>query len=336
MEHILPQIKEWHNVDLKQFKNEIAPLHQPAVLKGLLKDWPIVEKGKNSPEALIDYLKAFDKGLKTRYLQAEPNVNGRFFYNEDLSGLNFETHTANFIDVLNKINATNENEQAIYISNAPAKSFLPDILLENHNEILSHTLTPGIWIGNNITIAPHFDVPDNIACCISGKRRFTLFPPEQISNLYVGPIDNTPAGQPVSLVEVNNPDYKKYPRYKEALKCALVAELEPGDAIYIPSLWWHNVESLDKFNVLLTYFHDTTPKAYGSGFDCLIHGLMSLRNLPEEKRKAWQSYFNHYLFSDNDKSCNHIPEERLGILGRHTPEISQGLREIVVNSLMEK
>ena len=336
MEHILPQIKEWHNVDLKQFKNEIAPLHQPAVLKGLLKSWPIVKEGKKSPDALIDYLKGFDKGAETRYLQAEAKVNGRFFYNEDLSGFNFETHLAGFIDVLDKINATDENEQSIYVSNASAKNFLPNVLKENNNDLLSHKLNPGIWIGNKITIAPHFDVPDNIACCISGKRRFTLFPPEQISNLYIGPIDNTPAGQPISLVEVNKPDYNKFPRYKEAIKNALVTELEPGDAIYIPSLWWHNVESLDKFNVLLTYFHDTTPNAYGSGFDCLIHGLMSLRNLPEGKRKAWQSYFNHYLFSDINESCNHIPEERLGILGRHSPAISQGLKEAVVNSLMEK
>ncbi|NQZ82741.1 MAG: cupin-like domain-containing protein [Colwellia sp.] len=334
MEHVLPQIKAWHNVDLKRFKNEIVPLHQPAILKSLIKDWPVVQHSKESPNTLINYLKKFDKGLETNYLKADKKVKGRFFYNEGLNGLNFETQTANFIDVIEKINSADINEQYLYISNAPTNKYIPNFLKENSNDLLSHTLNPGIWIGNKITIAPHFDVPDNIACCISGKRRFTLFPPEQISNLYIGPIDNTPAGQPVSMVEVNKPDFVKFPRYKEAIKNALVAELEPGDAIYIPSLWWHNVESLDKFNVLLTYFHDATPKNYGSGFDCLIHGLMSIRNLPEGKRKAWQAYFNHYLFSDIGQSSAHIPQEKLGILGKHTPEISQGLKEIVVNSLM--
>jgi len=86
-----------------------------------------------------------------------------------------------------------------------------------------------IWLGNRTCIAPHFDNTENLACVVGGRRRFTMFPPEQIRNLYVGPLDLTPAGQPISLVDVRNPDLSRFPRFAEALAAAEVAELAPGD-----------------------------------------------------------------------------------------------------------
>ena len=71
----------------------------------------------------------------------------------------------------------------------------------------------------------------------------SAFPPDQVANLY-GAVDLTPAGQAISLVDTRKPDLEKHPDFRHAMMQAFSAELQPGDAIFIPSLWWHQVESL--------------------------------------------------------------------------------------------
>src|SRR3546814_14192490 len=65
---------------------------------------------------------------------------------------------------------------------------------------------PRVWIGNATHVSTHYDVSSNLACVVAGRRRFTLFPPDQIANLYVGPLDVTMAGQPASMVDLAAPD----------------------------------------------------------------------------------------------------------------------------------
>ncbi|WP_204333426.1 cupin-like domain-containing protein, partial [Proteus mirabilis] len=84
---------------------------------------------------------------------------------------------------------------------------------------------------NRTSISTHFDASDNIACVAAGRRRFTLFPPDQTANLYIGPLDHNVAGQPLSMVDMATPDFARFPRFREALAAARTAELEPGDAI---------------------------------------------------------------------------------------------------------
>jgi hypothetical protein len=112
--------------------------------------------------------------------------------------------------------------------------------------------------------------------------------------------------------------------------------LGPGDAIYIPPLWWHHVESLDSFNVLVNYWwHDSAGEGVSadSAFDALLHGILSIRNLPPATRRAWAALFEHYLFGAQDTAVSHIPTERHGILGNLTPIQSTALREHLAQRL---
>jgi hypothetical protein len=152
----------------------------------------------------------------------------------------------------------------------------------------------------------------------AGKRRFTLFPPEQIKNLYVGPIDFTPAGQPISLVDLRSSDLKRFSNHPKALGHALSVELGPGDAIFIPTSWWHHVESLSPFNVLINYWWSGNYVSSALPFPMLMHALQVFKTMPIEQQRAWKAMLEHYLFENDYDPAEHIPTESRGILGNPT------------------
>ena len=133
----------------------------------------------------------------------------------------------------------------------------------------------------------------------------------------MGPVDFTPAGQAISLVDFKRPDFEKFPRFKQALETAVVAELEPGDALYMPSLWWHHVESFDKLNIMINYWWNILKRVEGqtsTAFDCMVHCIKNMKNLRPEHKKAWAAMFRHYVFNTEYDPAEHIPAHRRGRL----------------------
>jgi len=213
---------------------------------------------------------------------------------------------------------------------------LPGFVDENPLPLLDPSVRPRLWLGNTITSPAHVDETHNIACVVSGRRRFTLFPPEQIGNLYIGPVDFTPTGAPIALPSLTEPDFEHFPRLRQALEHAQVAELEPGDALYIPALWWHQVESLSSCNVLVNYWwHPIAGEAVGASpvFDCLLHCMLTLRRMPPEVRAGWRAAFEHYIFGPDAPLSDHIPPERRGVLGDITPELARQIRAQLLGRL---
>lgn len=239
-----------------------------------------------------------------------PQIRGRFFYNGDLTGFNFRPVRIRLDAVLDEI-ARHENAAeppAIYVGSTTIDTCLPGFRAQNDLDLGDRQPLASIWIGNRSRIAAHFDLPDNIACVVAGRRRFTLFPPEQLANLYVGPLDLTPAGQAISLVDFAQPDLERFPRFAEALRHAQVAELDPGDALFIPSMWWHHIEALDSFNALVNYWWRRSPRWMDSPMNALMLAIMTMRDLPPEQRAAWHNHFRHYVFEAGDQTTAHIPE----------------------------
>ncbi|MGV8834850.1 cupin-like domain-containing protein [Cellvibrio sp.] len=327
MSKTVKKIPEWHQVDTAKFHNEIIPLYQPAVLKGIFRHWPIVIHGNRSIADLADYLRQFNSSAPVEVFLGEPAIEGNFSYQNGSRQLNFSRLHEPFEACLDRLLSIMDNEDppSVYMGSASIHDCAPGLMQENCCHLVDAKLLPRLWMGNATIIQPHFDYPDNIACVVAGHRRFTLFPPEQLSNLYVGPIDSTPAGQSISLVSVNNPDYEKYPKFHEAMSSAMVAELEPGDAIYIPSLWWHNVEALDKFNLLINYWSNSGV-GVNSPQDALLHSVLTLSALPEKERMAWRHFFNHYVFRGNGDPVAHIPLEARGVLGTMTSKNHDDIR----------
>lgn len=331
----LPPIPRLSGVTPEQFRAEILPAGQPVVLEGAAAEWPSVHAAQQGTGAAARYLAAFDNGRPTETIIGPPEINGRFFYTEDLRGLNFIRRPERIAQALAGL-AELEPETdppSIYIQSVPVADHLPGFLQENHLSLLPEGTLPRIWIGNRISVQTHFDLYENIACVVAGRRRFTLIPPDQLANLYVGPFEFTLAGPPVSLVRPDDWDRTAHPRFAEALTTARSAELGPGDAIFIPYCWWHHVKSLTPFNVLVNYWWSETPADLGTPFDAMLHALISLRSLPPQQRAVWKGFFDHYVFGANGDAVAHLPPGIRGALGQHTPEQRRALKHALLTSL---
>lgn len=318
-----------------EFREEIFPGNEPVLLKGQLANWPSVRAGLTAPGFCVRYLKSFDLGkpVDTNFGHAE--IEGRFFYNDRLDGLNFTRKSRSISGSMERIlgQANRERPQSIYIQSVPVKEHLPGFEQENLLDIAPAGAAARIWIGNRAIVQAHFDLKENIACVVAGRRRFTLFPPQQTPNLYPGPFELTLAGPPVSMVNMGEPDFETHPNFREAVGHATVADMEPGDALYIPYFWWHHVEALDDFNVLVNYWWDDAEAGLGSPFDVLLHALLSIRDLPERQRQAWKTMFNHYVFNEAGDPLAHLPRQAHGTLGEHDENTRRHIRSILLNSL---
>jgi hypothetical protein len=327
-------VTEFHSVDRSRFHDEIEARHEPAILRGLVSDWPAVKAARDSTAALVDYLTARDNQARVRAFLGQPSIGGRYFYTPQVDGFNFAVAETTIGALLKTLLDPAEKERSIYMGSTGTSHMLPRFAAENVMPLVDRSQAePRIWIGNGSRVAPHYDESDNIACVVGGKRRFVLFPTEQVENLYVGPIDRTIAGQPISMVDLDAPDYERFPRFREAERHALVADLEPGDAIYIPALWWHAVQATGDVNVLVNYWWTDHALDAGSPMHALGHGLLTISHLPEHKRQAWSVLFDHFVFKTNGEPAEHIPEPARGILGRSTPELRRMIRQFLMRAL---
>ncbi len=331
-------IREWRDVTPQIFREQIFTANEPAVIRGAVGDWPAVRAGRESPTALADYLRAHDVGASADTMVGPPSIDGKFFYNDELTGLNFTRGPAPLMASLERIIGLIDDPAppAVYVGAVPTPLAMPNFTRENSLGWLDPAIAPRLWFGNRVTVQTHFDISYNVACVVAGRRRFTLFPPEQLVNLYVGPIEFTLAGQPISMVKLHAPDLERYPRFRDAWKQAVSAELGPSDAIYVPYMWWHHVESLDRFNALVNYWWDDQPSWQGSPYEALLHGLMAIRALPPERREVWRAVFDHHVFKSAGDPVAHLTPRQQGIQGTMTPQIADLIRAHVMKALMRR
>lgn len=333
MLQIKQAIREIAGATNKSLSPDLLCSTTPVVLRGLIKDWPLVHQANSSNVEAQNYLRQYYNNNKIRAFMADAKHQGRFFYNDDLSGFNFTPTTTTFDKVLDDLAEFEHLAEppGLYMGSTSVDHILPGFRQNNDLPALQDKPLISLWVGNQSRIAAHYDVTDNIACVAAGKRRFTLFPPNQLDNLYIGPLDFTPAGQAASLVDFKQPDLVKYPKFSEALQHAQVAELAPGDAIFIPSMWWHHVEGLTSFNILVNYWWRQVDIQMGAPMDALNHALLSIRDLPQAQREVWRDLFEHYVFNPQDQS--HIPKDKRGVLNPIDEQIARKLRASLVNKL---
>lgn len=317
-------IEEYRGAGASPGLADLVDRARPLVIRGLCRDWPMVAWSRQSDTAFAQGLARLDNGSEVDALLMPADEGGVIGYNAAVDGFNYAHHRVSITQVLQRLAtySRQENPPGLAMQSALISRCLPGLLEDHAVPFIDKAIEPRLWIGNKVTTPAHFDEYHNIACVACGVRRFTLFAPEQARNLYIGPLDFAPTGAAIGMARLDRPDDPRYPRLKDALAAAQLAELHPGDAIYIPPMWWHHVESLARINALVNYWWKPVPAggdAPDTALGCLMHCILAFRSLPPAERAAWRGLLDYYVFGDEDPAA-HIPAGRRGILGPLTPD----------------
>jgi hypothetical protein len=158
---------------------------QPVILRGQVTDWPAVAAARTGDAAMVGYLTREPTSRPVAAIAAAPSEQGRFFYTPDLTRLNFVRGSGrleSFLDDLLGVAAT-PDPPAMAVQSEDIATLIPGFARENRLVLLPD-VPANIWIGNRIRVGTHYDAKENVACCVAGRRRFTLYPPDQIGGLY--------------------------------------------------------------------------------------------------------------------------------------------------------
>jgi len=311
-------VEVWPATEAPQLREQLAQHGAPVLLKGLVAAWPAVQAGRDAPLGICDYLGRFDRGVEVFATKTRASARGVMGYNDTLTDFAFVKARMTLAEFMGHLQAYLPAARAPAIAAQCAKvsEVIPGFLDDNHLPAWPD-VTPNFWLGNALTVPVHHDHPHNLACVVAGRRRFMLFPPQEVGNLYIGPLEHTPSGAPISVVHPVSPDFDRYPRYREALAAAIVAELSPGDALYIPPLWFHQVEALEKVNLLVNYWWPVSAAPdLPSPAATLLQAIRVLNGMPPAQREAWAAMFDHYVVQRDIDPAAHIPEAWQGALAR--------------------
>ncbi|WP_341711806.1 cupin-like domain-containing protein [Erythrobacter sp.] len=305
---------------------------EPLVVRGIAAETPVVEAASKGDESLLSYLLSRAHPCGVTALHAPEDTMGKFGYSKDLTGFNFSKLQTTFPEFVERLLQGLLPPGSVAVQGVQASRAVPVFDKENALEFLPQGGEYRLWLGTRAVVAIHCDPAPNVAYVAAGTRRFTLFAPEELGNLYMGPFDPTPSGTQISLADPLNPDPVRFPRFPGALERSQTAELTPGDAIFIPTGWFHHVEATAPLNLLVNYWWRNA-EVGPSPWDALMHGFMALRNLSPADRRIWRAMFDHYVFEADGDPGHHIPSQARGILARPTPQMIEGMRQAIARAL---
>jgi hypothetical protein len=312
----------------------LAQEDTPFVVRGLAAHWPLVLAGRESAAAARAHLAAHARPRAFTVSHAGPQAGGRLFYDPAMQ-VNFATAPEPLDAIWARFDAAEAaaDGRLVYMGSIDIPGWFDGLDMANPMPLGGREALASVWIGTATRVAAHNDFPHNLAVCAVGQRRFTLFPPDQFANLHLGPLDNTPAGRAVSMVDPDAPDPHRHPGYATALAHAQLADLGPGDAVFIPSGWYHAVDATAPFNVLVNYWWRDTPRWLGQPQDALIHAILAIRDLPEGERGQWRALFEHHVFSGGAAARAHLPPQGQGILAPLDAAGASRIRAFLLRSL---
>lgn len=238
---LIGEITKIDNPSSKIFTENFNVPRKPVIITGALSQWKATSSLWNA-----DYLAAL---FGHKQVDISVSQNGIFIGTPE-SGFDKLRRKIQFRDFINHL-TSNQSELADNFYYLQQQS-IPRVFPELMEDIVfpeyfpqKNYVEPTIWIGGVANISPlHYDAMDNLFVQISGNKRFRLFDPQQTSSLYPFPANSEIPH--ISQINIDNPDLGKFPNFTKAKYYECV--LAPGEILFIPVFWWHQVYSIPAYN----------------------------------------------------------------------------------------
>lgn len=263
------QIERIHQPTPEEFKEKIFSSRKPVIITGKMTDWKAFSLWS------VDY-------LNTLVGNKEINVNvskDQIFMVDLEAGFTRVKKTMKFTDFMDWIIQEKTTDEYYYLVETPMKitfpELLPDIEVPDYIDKKLLQVT-NLWIGTGGNISPlHHDLSENLLSQVRGRKRILLFEPKQTSLLYPFPAHSKILNMS-QLINIDKPDIDKFPKFQKSkyIECLL----EPGEMLFIPAFWWHQVYSLDRLNISINFWWKADFKEYfcsaGRRYVAQIPGLI--------------------------------------------------------------
>jgi len=238
-----------------EFLERYYAVNRPVILTGEMADWPALTRW--TP----DYLKA-RLGARPIEYQGGRAANERFEMDKDAHRRQQPFDA--FMDQILRPGAGNDAYITAYNSDRNAETLA---LLHEDMGFLGKFLDPSaqhpngmMWIGPAGTVTSlHHDLTNNFIAQVVGRKRLKILPAAEVGKLY----NSRHVFSDIPDVEAPDLDLVRHPRLAEARAYEVV--LEPGEIIFMPLAWWHQVKSLD-FSVTVTYTNFLWPNDAHTGY----------------------------------------------------------------------
>ncbi|PTL82678.1 cupin-like domain-containing protein [Vitiosangium sp. GDMCC 1.1324] len=302
----LDELREWH-------------YREPVFLKGMLDSCPLLKEfqSRSTLDARISVLGEYFQDRTVDFCVLPPESGGHYLP-ELVSTLGHGDDVAvqgvPFSEFARRLKAAPTTGEYVYMQDGVLEQELVRGALQFDFLKFSNPIgaRSKFWVGSDGQVFNlHYDDFINFICMFEGTKRVTMFPPEQMPNMYHAPYDILCGYAPTTHVQLLKANFDHYPKFRTALQEAYVAVLEPGDVLLIPPFWWHHVESFSPMHVMVNNFISTVPFAVSLElWKCLSEAIRALAPATPAERARVRESFQRAVLADIDTPVDEPLSER--------------------------